>query len=357
MQTALIRSDADVPRAVAMTVAVARRAGLDPRRVSVISTAVSELARNIVKYAGSGKLSVETIEEGGRRGLRVIAQDRGPGISDVEAALRDHYSTGGTLGLGLPGVRRLMDDLRIESLAGRGTTVTAVLWISQGTGPSPEAQREAGSMVRGSPFARTYVLPPGTADVADRVVAAARVRPHRSERLSGDAVVLGWIQDRVLVALIDALGHGPRAAQIAEKATQALRGVARADVLLAIDAVDQALRQSDGAAIGVVVVDPRDGRYEAAAVGNVSVRVIGGNDLRLDWTEGTVGATYRRPAVRSGNLGPGVLVLYSDGISDRFTGADYPGVASDEPSVASRSIVDRFGKDYDDAACVVLRWR
>lgn len=93
-----------------------------------IVTAASELARNTVQYGGGGHLIIEGIEEGGRRGLRLTFEDQGPGIPDVELALRDGYTTGGGLGLGLGGARRLANEFYIQSRPGEGTRVTVVRW-------------------------------------------------------------------------------------------------------------------------------------------------------------------------------------------------------------------------------------
>ncbi len=91
-------------------------------------TATSELARNMLNFAGGGRVRLEGLEADGRRGLRLIFEDEGPGISDVELALKDGYSTGGGLGLGLGGARRLVDDFVLMSRAGEGTRVTITSW-------------------------------------------------------------------------------------------------------------------------------------------------------------------------------------------------------------------------------------
>lgn len=352
-RTTWIRGDADVAKAVALTTSVAREAGLDPRRVSAVSTAASEVSRNIVKYAGSGQFTIAQVEEGNRSGVRFVARDRGPGIGDVSTALQDHYSTGGTLGLGLPGVKRLMDDLQVESTAGKGTTVTGTMWAPAPTARRPRAA--TGPAVMRSPHARNYVLASGPADGTPAVLAAARVRPHRSERVSGDGVVLRWIGTRVLVGLIDGLGHGPAAADIAARAGRSLAELTHADVAMAMEDMHEVLGPTDGAAAAVAVIDPGDGSYQAAAIGNVRVRISGAQDTRLDWTEGTLGAHYRTPALRRGKLGRDTMVIYSDGISDRFSFTDYAGIRGDDPAIAARNVVDRFGKDHDDASCIVVR--
>ncbi len=96
--------------------------------LTLISTAISELARNIVLYAKRGEILLGHMHDGEKRGISVVARDEGPGIPNVERALQDGYSTSGGLGLGLPGTRRLVDELEVVSEVGRGTTVTLKKW-------------------------------------------------------------------------------------------------------------------------------------------------------------------------------------------------------------------------------------
>lgn len=96
-----------------------------------LATVASELARNAVKYAVGGRLTAQEVtDEWGRRGLRLLVEDDGPGIDDVDRALRDGYSTGGGLGKGLPGSRRLVDEFAIESRVGAGTRVDVTRWLT-----------------------------------------------------------------------------------------------------------------------------------------------------------------------------------------------------------------------------------
>ena len=97
--------------------------------VTMIATAISEIARNITSYAGRGAVRVAVADREGRKALVVRAEDQGPGIADIERAMEDGYSTGRGLGMGLPGARRLMDRLVVESLIGRGTVVEMWKWV------------------------------------------------------------------------------------------------------------------------------------------------------------------------------------------------------------------------------------
>ncbi len=123
-----ITGDTDIVTARSQAKALADALGFSRTDQTVIAAAVSEIARNIVLYAGAGEIVLRAQRGDGRWGLVVVATDQGPGIADPEQALTDGYSTGGSLGVGLPGARRLMDSLEIASQVGRGTTVTMLKW-------------------------------------------------------------------------------------------------------------------------------------------------------------------------------------------------------------------------------------
>ena len=123
-----INSDQDIVVARQRGRALATDIGFSATDSTLIATAISELARNIVSYARKGEITLKTIHGSSRHGILVVASDDGPGIPDVLQAMRDGFSTSGSLGLGLPGVRRLMDEFQIASQPGRGTTVTVKKW-------------------------------------------------------------------------------------------------------------------------------------------------------------------------------------------------------------------------------------
>ena len=124
----MIKSDEDILAARQEGRDLAVRLGFSAPELAVIATSISELARNLLLYAKNGCIVCWAIEREPETGIVIQATDEGPGIPDVEAALRDGYSTSGGLGLGLPGVRRMMDEFAIVSHKGRGTTVTTIKW-------------------------------------------------------------------------------------------------------------------------------------------------------------------------------------------------------------------------------------
>ena len=124
-----IRSETDASRTVLESTLYAREAGFDEVPSRLIATAVSELVRNILKYADNGEIRLRRVKEYSRRGIEIEVVDQGPGIADCDAAMRDHFSSSGTLGMGLPGVKRMMDEFSLESTLGEGTRVTARKWI------------------------------------------------------------------------------------------------------------------------------------------------------------------------------------------------------------------------------------
>jgi serine/threonine-protein kinase RsbT len=103
--------------------------GFSHTEQTMIALAISEIARNIVTYARRGAVTLSRAEQGTRRGIVIVAQDEGPGIADISLAMRDGYSTGKSLGVGLPGTRRIMDEFELASAPGQGTTVTMKKWL------------------------------------------------------------------------------------------------------------------------------------------------------------------------------------------------------------------------------------
>ncbi|HWU14361.1 MAG TPA: anti-sigma regulatory factor [Caulobacter sp.] len=120
--------DADIVAARQKGREIALEVGLTGSDLTLVATAISEVARNIISYAAHGEIVLRAVQKEGRRGISVIARDQGPGIADIGQAMQDGFSTGNSLGLGLPGARRLMDEFEIHSVVGEGTTVAMWKW-------------------------------------------------------------------------------------------------------------------------------------------------------------------------------------------------------------------------------------
>lgn len=124
-----IKDDAGIHWLVLEAKKLAGELGFEPQIVQMLATAASELGHNIIKYAGRGHITLSPVRKAGKNGLEITCRDSGPGIADIEQALQDNYSSSGTLGLGLPGLKRMMDEFEIESTLGQGTTVTVRKWL------------------------------------------------------------------------------------------------------------------------------------------------------------------------------------------------------------------------------------
>ncbi|MGE5650728.1 anti-sigma regulatory factor [Noviherbaspirillum sp. UKPF54] len=123
-----LSSDVDVLKARQHGKELASSLRFSTSELTIIATAISEIARNTVLYAKDGWMELRLIQKGNRRGLLVIAEDGGPGIADLSLAMQDGYTTSRGLGIGLPGAKRLMDEFEIESEVGKGTTITMKKW-------------------------------------------------------------------------------------------------------------------------------------------------------------------------------------------------------------------------------------
>ncbi|MHC5027420.1 MAG: anti-sigma regulatory factor [Planctomycetota bacterium] len=247
-----VTCEGDITRAIVEASQVARSLGFDAPDINKIATATSELARNIIKYAGMGEVLIHETANDQGAGIEIVVRDRGPGIADVETAMRDHYSSSGTLGLGLPGVRRMMDDFEIETEVGQGTKVTIRAWQARASRvlhprlveAAERSEGERSFDALGHPRARVV-------DLGPEVDCAYVIRPCRGELVSGDDVYIARSGDHLLIALIDALGHGPQASRAARLAKTVLRETPKASVMTLMQALDEALAATVGAAASI----------------------------------------------------------------------------------------------------------
>jgi anti-sigma regulatory factor (Ser/Thr protein kinase) len=354
-----VRSDADLSRAIVEAGRVARSAGLGALETNKFATAVSELGRNILKYAGSGEILLAEVTSRHRVGVEAKAVDRGPGIPNVEHALRDHVSSGGTLGLGLPGVRRMMDEFEIDSDPERGTTVCVRLFGAARSPPEAHPSDGAGSRLISSRLTgrgHGGVLPDDRLVDRQDIQCAYFTRPCLGERVNGDAVFMDRRGDVVFLGLIDALGHGEAAHRAATAARRHLRTSWTEDLVATIQGLSESLRGTVGAAAGLAAVEVGTRRLRFVAVGNVILRPMGRRDITFQYIEGTLGAQFRTPREQAMRMEPGeVVLMFTDGVSERLREEDYPQLRYERVQTVARTIVKRFGKAHDDATCIALR--
>jgi len=182
-------------------------------------------------------------------------------------------------------------------------------------------------------------------------------RPCLGERVSGDVAVVLEVGGGWLAALVDVLGHGPEANELAVVIAAWIEDHATGDVVSVMERLHRRLKGTRGAAIGLCFVAD-GGKVQYAGTGNTAVRRFGSTETRLVSRDGVVGHTMRTPHLQEMELEPAdVLLLYSDGVSDRFGLQEYPALLHQEVPVVARSVIKRFAKDHDDATCIALKYR
>ncbi|MEU7697022.1 ATP-binding SpoIIE family protein phosphatase [Streptomyces sp. NPDC039028] len=313
---------------------LAHRVGMSAARVAEVELAVTEAATNLQKHARDGALALRVVTLPDRAAVELLSLDSGPGISDLRSALLDGMSSSGTLGVGMGAIARSADAFDVYSVPGSGTTLLARFWSGReddgSDGPEPAV--------------------------------AGLTRPISGETVCGDSwsarTDLGEGGLVVTAMLSDGLGHGPLAALASERARAAFRAHAHRSPQEILRAVHLQLKGTRGAAVAVARADFARGTVENCGVGNITVCVVNGDKRQgLLSLPGIVG--HQMPAaLRSfqGRLDPGaVLVLHSDGLSDRWSPADFPGVFRRRPSVIAGHVLGQAGVRRDDAGILVAR--
>ena len=323
----------------------ASQLGFDEHRLSEIDIVVQEIGTNAARYAAGGGCLNWTDLPGDEPGLELFYSDRGPGIYDLDRALRDGVSSGGSLGTGFGAMRRLLDEFDALSVP-KGTTRRL----------SAPRRTTFGTAILG----RKWVAPPNEENREARrrarhVGVWSRARPGEDE--NGDAYFVGEHGDETLLAVVDGLGHGRGAHEAAEAALDTLeqwRGEPLDETVLA---VHDALRSTRGAVMGAVVVNRRRETFTYAGVGNVELRVLGSHEpARPIPTNGTLGARLSQLRLWPHRWTEGTtLVLASDGISASWDIAAYPGLVGKSPQLLAGVLLRDFSRNSDDATVLVYR--
>lgn len=183
-------------------------------------------------------------------------------------------------------------------------------------------------------------------------------RPCFGELVSGDAAVVQSRNRTLFLAMVDVLGHGPNAYELAVRIRAFLEDEWQVDVAGTLAQLHEAIRGSIGAAAGLASLDLASGRLRYAGVGNTVIRKFGAGSIRLPSTDGIIGSRMRSPREHELQLGKNeVLMFYTDGITDRFELEEYPQLIYESSRSVARNVVRNFGKQFDDATCLVVRYK
>ena len=341
-----IKDDSQVGAARRAVHRFASRAGFREEQLSDLDIVAQEMATNAVRYATSGGCLHWREAPGEEPGIELFYVDKGPGIYDLERALRDGVSTGGGLGSGFGAMRRLLDEFDAFSVP-KGTTRRLT-----------NARRtNYGTVILGRKWAD-----PAHSREAERARAEARrigswSRPRPGEESNGDAYFVSEHDGELLLAVVDGLGHGRGANEAARAAVETLeqwRGEPLQELVLG---VDESLRATRGAVMGAAVIDRSRESYVYAGVGNVELRLLGSTDPgRPVSANGTLGARLSNVRVWPHRLAEGAtLVLASDGISATWDVSAYPGLASKSPQMLAGVLLRDYARNSDDATVLVYR--
>jgi anti-sigma regulatory factor (Ser/Thr protein kinase) len=306
----------------------ARRGGGNETLLGRTALIATEMATNILKHAqGNGMIAIDRFSDARGAGIELLAMDRGPGIADLEACLADGYSTAGSPGNGLGAIARLADLFGCYSRPGLGTVIQARLV----DGPSSAAM-------------------PAT-DIG------AVVATYPGETVCGDQWAFDPSGQGRTLLVVDGSGHGLQAARAAEAAVKIFAEHVKEDCVPLVERIHRGLAPSRGAALAVARIDASERLIRFVGVGNIAGAVVTGTEARqMVSHNGTAG--HVAPRIREFAYpfsGAPYVIMHSDGLSNRWRIADYPGLAVCHPSLVAAVLFRDFRRGRDDATIVVMR--
>lgn len=313
--------------------------------VGEISIVVNELCTNLLKHHSvEGKIIFKRLEINGRVGIEIIAEDKGPGIVNVDEVIKDGISTKGTMGGGLGAIKRLMDSFELYSRTrtnlgkyigyghfwgnnGIGTIVITQKWL---TSESDMGKKE--------------------------VKISVMSRPYIGCKVNGDVYYIKESNNKIIFALIDGLGHGVEANKAAIRANELLEENNYKPLKELLYSVDNGMKHTRGAVIGICIIDKNTKSFQYGSIGNVQLRYILNNKTRkFIATNGTLGITLNTKVnvQQSSYENGGIIIMNTDGISNKLEYDEYLGLPTHNPTVLSNMIFRDFAKDNDDATVLV----
>jgi anti-sigma regulatory factor (Ser/Thr protein kinase) len=311
--------------------------GMDEAGAEHVAIVATEACTNLLKHAGGGQVLLQTSTEdsNGLPVLEMLAVDQGPGMSNLEACLRDGYSTGSSPGQGLGAIQRMSKQSDIYTLPGKGTVVLA-RWFLCTSGWKPAIHL-------------------GAVNVA-----------KNGEEVCGDSWGAVWSDRELVIIVADGLGHGLEARLASVEAVRQLQQNPELAPKPLLTRIHQALRSTRGAAVAIARIDTARGKLTYAGVGNISARIyLGTSESRLGTSEsrqnlvsmnGTAGHQCERIQEFSYPWPDhGLLLLHSDGLATGTTLDAYPGLAARDPALIAGVLYRDFSRGRDDATVVVAK--
>ena len=300
--------------------------GFNSTKVEHVAIVTTEIAQNILRHGGGGKILVESFGMPGLERLHVVGLDEGPGIARVDRMLKDGATTRDSPGTGLGAIKRLSDRMDIETGPGIGTIVAAEFRAANVRSTAP----------------------------ADH--AGLRV-PHPGERKCGDSVATRRAGTQDFYMVCDGLGHGAKAAVAATAARSAFLRARKTDPAAILGDVGEALEGTRGAVAAVVRLDRSIGRLSYAAIGNITTIVVqNGRAKRLPVRDGLLGGRQSRPhEERIATNSDAVLIMHSDGLATLRKLEDRAALLHRSAPVIAARLLHEAARGRDDASVVVAR--
>jgi anti-sigma regulatory factor (Ser/Thr protein kinase) len=303
--------------------------GFPAAQCDEIGLVVTELASNLIRHAPGGTITMGHVTTSERTGIEIQSVDKGPGISDVEQAITDGYSTAGGLGLGLGTVNRLMDELEIYSGSNGGLHIVCRRWVRA---------RPSGAIAGGLAF-------------------GAATRSYRQLPENGDTFLFKQWERNALVGVIDGLGHGPLAQRASHTARHYIERHFDQPLPSLFLGVGRACRTTRGVVMALARFDLTRQTLTVASVGNIEVRLVGSSEkFNLVVRRGIVGLNAPNPVPAEHPwTSSSLLIMHSDGIRSHWNWSEFSDVLQAAPNMIARRLLSELGKLDDDATVVVAR--
>lgn len=308
-----------------LAVDLAQASGFDEPKAGRVALSVTEMATNLLKHAGGGKIHMHRIADRDGDCLELLSLDSGPGIGDIGRAMEDGFSSAGSPGTGLGALKRQADRFALWSRPGLGTVVMA-----------------------------RFVNGPSAADAPALGVVTA---PYPGETATGDGWAVRPAAAGPRLLLADGSGHGAAAAAAADLALGAFDRYQALDCVAAAEAIHRALKPTRGAAIALAEIDTGQKLVRFVGIGNIVGALISEGICRRMVSHNGI-AGHVAPRVREFTYpysGVPTLILHSDGLSAKWNLDTYAGLAASHPSLIAGMLFRTYRRERDDACVVVMR--